>query len=104
TLGHRPALQHAVELQAEVVMQAAGGVLLHHEGERLTGRGAALRFGGDTEVALVAIALQGIGHGVRGTARDSADMETPCRATLRFGAQARAVFLLEGLVARTREV
>ena len=30
-LGHRPALQHAVELQPEVVVQMAGGVLLDDE-------------------------------------------------------------------------
>src|SRR6202035_2254987 len=29
---HRPALQHAVHLQAEVIVQAARGMLLHHEG------------------------------------------------------------------------
>ncbi len=34
TLRHRPALQHTVELEPEIVMQPARGMLLDHEGQR----------------------------------------------------------------------
>ena len=36
-LRHRPALQHAVQLEAEVVVQASRCMLLHHEAETLGG-------------------------------------------------------------------
>ena len=34
TVRNRPGLEHAVELQAKVVVQASSGVLLHHEEQR----------------------------------------------------------------------
>src|SRR4030095_9968131 len=55
-LGHRPALQRALELEPEVVVQTAGGVLLDHERERWAdARLAALRLAGDAEVALLEV-------------------------------------------------
>ena len=59
TLGHRPALERAVELEPKVVMQLPGRMLLHHEAQRrLAGGVLAARLGRGLEVALVAIALQ----------------------------------------------
>ena len=52
--GDRPRLEHAVQLQAQVVVQPGGIVLLDHEAEAL-GRGharPALRLGRAREVAL----------------------------------------------------
>ena len=34
TLGHRPGLQHPIELEAKVVVQSSRRVLLHHEQQR----------------------------------------------------------------------
>jgi hypothetical protein len=45
TLGHRPRLEHAVELEAEVVVEVRRGVLLHDERERFVG-GAVTRAAG----------------------------------------------------------
>src|SRR5256885_893602 len=52
-LRHCPALHHATDLQSEIVVEMAGGVLLHHERERAAETGhrhAAARLGGDAEV------------------------------------------------------
>ena len=55
-LRHRPAEQHAVQLEAEVVVQAGRRVLLDQEAARAvrarSGRGVAGRLAGDPEVAL----------------------------------------------------
>jgi len=58
-LGHGPALQRAVELEAEVVVQAARMVLLHDEVQcaALLG-GAPLRLGRGAEIAPFPIAVQ----------------------------------------------
>jgi len=62
-LWHRPALQHAVELEPEVVMRPAGHVLLDHEA-RLGGAagapraGRAGRLGGAREIALAVVFAQ----------------------------------------------
>ena len=59
-LGDRPACKHAIELEAEVVVEIAGGVLLHDE----TRTRAALRpgatpgLGRPREVALAAVVLE----------------------------------------------
>ena len=62
-LGHRPAQQHAVELEPEVVVQAGGRVLL--DDERQPGGAArtdlARRLGRDAEVALPTVAFEGHG-------------------------------------------
>jgi hypothetical protein len=59
SLGDGPALQRVADLQAQIVMQAPGGVLLDQIGvaaARL--RRAALRLGGLGEVALGAVARE----------------------------------------------
>ena len=57
SLGHRPTLEHLAELQAQVIMQSPGVVLLDHE--EIAGRadGLAARFGRDREVAFLVIGL-----------------------------------------------
>ena len=60
-----PAFQRAIELQAEVVVQVAGVVLLDAELQRMgTFATAALAagLGRGIEVALARIFLQGLGH------------------------------------------
>ena len=58
-LRHRPRLQHAVHLQAKVVMQTRGAVLLHHKTMPL----AALDFAGGLrrlfEVAFAFVFFEG---------------------------------------------
>ena len=57
--------QHAADLQPEVVVQAAGPVLLHHEARRAFGVGAehlARGLGRAREVALLVIPVQGAGR------------------------------------------
>src|SRR5262249_19733139 len=60
-LWHRPALEHALHREAEVVVQPRGGVLLHHEravaAVGLRPRGLAR----DREVALPAVLAEGRG-------------------------------------------
>ncbi len=58
---HRPALEHAVGFQPEVVMARAGVVQLHHEDRSPRRRAAALgiRLGGAIEAAFAAVFLQG---------------------------------------------
>src|SRR5262249_17905493 len=59
SLGNRPAEQDAVQLQAEVVVQARRGVLLHHEGvARPGGARAAAWLRRDGEVALATVLAQ----------------------------------------------
>src|SRR5262249_43132402 len=58
TLRNRPALQHAVELETEVVVQAAGGVALHDEAPTFARRRLAGRLGRAPEVALAAIVVE----------------------------------------------
>lgn len=64
--GDRPAFQGAVELEAEVVVQVTGVVLLDAELQRM-GPLATFAFaaglGRGVEVALARIFLQGLGHG-----------------------------------------
>src|SRR5690606_32034485 len=59
-LGHRPALQHAVGLEAEVVVAAAGVVQLHHEDRPLAyaGGGFATRLGRGVEATLAVVVAQ----------------------------------------------
>src|SRR5207249_4050402 len=59
-LRHRPALERSVELETEVVMQAAGCVLLHDEAQpRAPPRGhAALRLRSLAEIAFAMVALE----------------------------------------------
>jgi hypothetical protein len=60
TLRNRPALEHAVELEPEVVVQPASGVLLHHEleGARALAACATPRLGRAAEVPLPLILLE----------------------------------------------
>src|SRR5450631_3461142 len=59
-LGHRPAQQYPVELEAKIVVEMAGGVLLNDERQRLLRAllGAAARLRGDPEIALFAVTFQ----------------------------------------------
>src|SRR5690606_33125720 len=62
-LGHRPALQGAVQFQAEVVVQTAGVVLLDDETQGATLAAALayrrfIRLGGDAEVALATVLVK----------------------------------------------
>ncbi len=62
-LSDRPALQHPVEFEPEIVMQAAGHVLLDHKGQlrrRVRPDGAARRFRGFREIALSLYSLSAI--------------------------------------------
>ncbi len=63
-LRHRPGLEHAVELEAEVVMQAARRVLLDHEQQRPAPIGGQLRcrLGCARERPLLGVAFQGTFH------------------------------------------
>src|SRR3989442_15949580 len=62
-LRHRPALQSAVELQAEVVVQAPRGVLLDHEDEALRfARDLPLRLRGRAEIALLPVLVERGAH------------------------------------------
>ena len=63
-LGHRPALQGAVELKTEIVVEARGIVLLHDEGGAAAPGGLACRLRGFREVALGAISCE-LCHGAR---------------------------------------
>src|SRR5262252_7692145 len=59
-LGHGPALEGALQLQAEIVVETAGRVLLDHEGQirraaSARARGLARRLGGGLEVPLAAV-------------------------------------------------
>ena len=66
-LGNRPALERAVELEPEVVVQAPRGVLLDHEREAFgLARDFAFRFRGDAEVALLAVFAEGAAHVIAG--------------------------------------
>ena len=60
SLGHRPAQQHAVQLQPEIVVQMTGRMFLDDEAERLrlAANDAAARLGRRPKIALLAIALQ----------------------------------------------
>src|SRR5262249_29338334 len=74
SLRHRPALEHALELESEVVVQPRGGVLLDHEYSitaRTFGdgrRGRALGLGGPREATLAPVlpqrAVGGAAHGL----------------------------------------
>ena len=68
-LGHRPALQHAVHLEAQVVVQPAGGVLLDDEeapvldaGRAGRPRPRAERLGRALGIALLSVVVEGGGH------------------------------------------
>src|SRR5262249_25142620 len=60
-LRHRPALEDAVELESEVVVEPARGVLLHAEEEpvRTPLRDRALGLGGAAQVALLPVDVEG---------------------------------------------
>ncbi len=76
-LRHGPALQRAVELEPEVVVQRARRVLLDHERERLAALGCcAARLGRDAEVALLLIGRQRVRH-QRAFDRPQADGASP---------------------------
>ncbi len=67
--GHRPAFQHPVELQAEIVMQPARRVLLHDKGERPRFGAApdgARRLRGLAEIALSLVLGQRHDHSAAG--------------------------------------
>src|SRR5262249_34843338 len=65
-LGHGPALERPIELEAEVVVQAPRRVLLDHERERLSGRrDHAARLGRGLEVAFAAVLRERRAHGIR---------------------------------------
>ena len=72
-LGHRPGLEHPVELQAEVVVQPRRLVLLDHEAQAVRGarRFAPARLGGLREVADRLVAGELSGHGERLVRRTS---------------------------------
>src|SRR5690606_39286748 len=60
TLGHGPAAQHVADLEAEIVVAAAGVVQLDHEDRPPSARGrrrAVVGFGGLPEAALAAVVL-----------------------------------------------
>ena len=63
-LGHGPGLERSVDLEAEVVVQAPGVVLLHDETVSASGDRASFsrRLGGLVEPSFVAILFEG-GHG-----------------------------------------
>ncbi len=58
SLGHRPALEHAVHLEAQVVVQAPRGVLLHHEEAPARGRVPSEGLGGAIRIALLAVGFE----------------------------------------------
>src|SRR5262249_8532547 len=58
---HRPALEHAVELESEVVVNAAGGVLLHYELAALIGAERRTGLAGARGVALLLVDVQRTG-------------------------------------------
>jgi hypothetical protein len=61
---HGPAFHRAVELEPEIVVQAAGPVLLDHEGEHVLPRLAAVgRLGRDIEIAFGFIGFERVRHG-----------------------------------------
>ena len=71
---HRPALEHAIHLQAKIVMEPPCGVFLHDEAERMSRlfAPAAARLRRFGEIALAAVLRQWIGHakGLRPGSRD----------------------------------
>ena len=61
-LWNGPALEYAVELQAEVIVKPPGGVLLHDEAQGLRpARAGATRLRGAREISLPTISLEGHG-------------------------------------------
>ena len=62
SLGHRPALQHAVHLQADVVMEAPGGVFLDHEQASLAPTPGTEGLGRALGIALLPVGVEGSGH------------------------------------------
>jgi hypothetical protein len=69
SLGHRPALEDAVELEAEIVVQARGVVLLDAEGEAVPFGRLALGLGGLPEIALGVVFGEQLGHSRSQTGR-----------------------------------
>src|SRR5690606_15236459 len=65
-LRHRPAEQHAVVLEAEIVVKAGGGVLLHHEHAAGALQLAAGRFARLLEVALLVVLGERLSCGALG--------------------------------------
>ena len=61
-LGHRPALQHAVHLQTNVVMQAPGSVLLNDEQATVATTPGAEGLGRALGIALVPVGVEWGGH------------------------------------------
>ena len=63
SLRHSPAFQRTVELEPEVIVQPARGMLLDHIAERAAGlRSLALGLGRRREVALFPVSMQQIDH------------------------------------------
>src|SRR5690606_3659160 len=64
SLGHRPALQDAVQLEAKVIVQPPRRMALHRVAERLSlsRATAALRLGRNAEVAHLAVAPEAVAH------------------------------------------
>src|SRR5665647_404319 len=87
-LRHRPALEHAVHLQAQVPVQLAGGVLVDHEdtAQSALARAApppgALRLGGLLEVALLAVCRE-LAHRRARSAGPASCVPRPSRVVLR---------------------
>src|SRR5258707_15746518 len=63
--GDRPALQHAVELEPQVVVETARRMLLDDEPRALAASALRLRLGGAREIALLLILREGILGGSR---------------------------------------
>ena len=57
---YRPTLEHAIELEAQVVVQPPGGMFLHHELPPGAALEPGLRFGGSAEIPFLAIGLERI--------------------------------------------
>ena len=81
-LRHRPALQHAVELQPEVVVQAPRSMLLDDVGVARRRRRLARRLGRLGEVALGVVGVERLGHG--GKPRAVPDRMEPRAAAIVF--------------------
>src|SRR6266404_2627679 len=107
SLRHRPAFERAVELETEVVMQAAGGVLLHDEPQPCAAlrRHAALRLRSLAEIAFAMVALEthDRGHSAAESVPASLRCVSPCpayprrRATVNFA-------ILGGIVCQPRKL
>jgi hypothetical protein len=87
SLGHCPAFHHAVELEAQVEVETASGVLLDHETQRALPRydPTACRFAGLREIAFAAVFGE-LRAGARRGFRDYLSLRS-CLCLTRFGAR-----------------